>query len=343
MGGAKPFETRSLIQLLASTDLVLDLPWNQATIESNVGVKQGATESPLLFARLLDDLMSEVQLANDEKVLHDLPHDSAVFMDDVLTWKRSVEGLQRYVNKLLPLLADFGLFVQPDKCKLLCVRGSRAKPLVIQGRELYPLPQGKMLMIMNLPLGIEATEQRILEAMVERVRGKFYEIARVLCSNAPLSLRCKVLEAVVFGSIRWCLGALVPTAQAQQLLNNFQYNCLRRVMGVKRGQGEGWLDFEMRSLRLARAKVFQVMKVRWGDKHLVAFLAIHRPFGQGKSARLRFGGGGNLGISRPSVVEPTTRSPNRQEASPTLSVLNEHRAAYRKGDRELGLEGGCMQ
>ena len=40
---------------------------------------------------------------------------------------------------------------------------------------------------------------------------------------------------------------------------------------MKRGQGEGWLEFEMRSLRLARAKVFQMMKVRWGDKHLSAF------------------------------------------------------------------------
>ena len=94
-GEAKPYETRSLIRLLASTDLVLHLPWNQTAIESNVGVKQGATESPLLFARLLDDLMSDVRLADDEMVLHDLPHDSTVFMDDVLTWKRSPEGLQR--------------------------------------------------------------------------------------------------------------------------------------------------------------------------------------------------------------------------------------------------------
>ena len=263
-GSTKPYEVRSLIRLLASAEMVLHLPWSHTLIESNTGVKQGATESPLLFARLLDDLMSTVQLADDEKIMHDLPHDSTVFMDDVLVWKRSLEGLQRYVNKLLPLLAEFGLFVQPDKCKLLCLRGSRAKPLIIQAKELYPLPEGEPLVIMNLPLGIEATEQRILEAMVDKARGKFFGIVHILCSNAPLSARCKVLEAVVFGSIRWCLGSLVPTVQAQQLLNSFQYNCMRRMLGLRRGKGERWLDFETRSLRIARAKVFQMAKNQMG-------------------------------------------------------------------------------
>ena len=119
-GECKPFETRSLIRLLASTELLLHLPWEDHLIEANVGVKQGATESPLLFARLLDDLMLSVGLASDDAVMSDWCHDSAVFMDDVLAWKQSVGGLQRFVNKLLPLLRYFGLVVQPEKCKLLC-------------------------------------------------------------------------------------------------------------------------------------------------------------------------------------------------------------------------------
>ena len=79
-----------------------------------------------------------------------------------------------------------------------------------------------MLMIMNLPLGLESTEQRVLEALVDKARGKFFGVLHILRSSAPLSLRVKVLQAVVFGSLRWCLGALVPTVQAQQLLNYFK-------------------------------------------------------------------------------------------------------------------------
>ena len=44
-----PGETRCLLRLLAAADLVLALPWGCRQIHSNTGVKQGATESPLLF------------------------------------------------------------------------------------------------------------------------------------------------------------------------------------------------------------------------------------------------------------------------------------------------------
>ena len=270
-GHTKPHETRSLIRLLASTDLILHLPWEQHSIISNVGVKQGATESPVLFARLLDDLMNRVALADDDKVLDDLPHDSAVFMDDVLAWKHSINGLQRYVDRLLPLFADFGLVVQPAKCKLLCLRGSRAVVLMLDGKPIKPLPEDEVLSVMNLPLGLVCTEQNVLEAMVDKARGKFYGISHILCSNAPLTARFRVLHAVVFGAIRWGLGVLVPTPQAQQLLNFFQYNCIRRMLGIRRVATETWPEYEARSLRIARAKVYQMKWKRWGDRHLEAF------------------------------------------------------------------------
>ena len=275
-GDNKPHETRSMVRLLASSDLVLHLPWGEHHINSNTGVKQGATESPLLFARLLDGILCEVGLSEDAKVLYDLPHDSAVFMDDVLVWKNSIKGLQSFVNKLLPMLARFGLVVQPTKCKVLCLRGSRATPLVLDGKQVFPMPENEIFSVMNLPLSMECTEQRILEALIDKARGKFYGILHILCSNASLKDRIKVLEAVVFGSIRWCLGALVPTPQAQQLLNYFHYNCIRRMMGIRRSSGELWVDYEARSLRVARAKVFEMCSLRWGGQAPQRVLEIYR-------------------------------------------------------------------
>ena len=107
--------------------------------------------------------------------------------------------------------------------------------------------------------------------MVDKARGKFYGIAHILCSNAPLAARFRVLHAVVFGAIRWSLGVLVPTPQAQQTLNFFQYNCIRRMLGIKRVTSETWPEYEARSLRIARAKVHQMKWKRWGDRHLEAF------------------------------------------------------------------------
>ena len=270
-GLTKPHETRSLVRLLASSDLVLHLPWEQHGINSNIGVKQGATESPLLFARLLDDVMCDVGLEDDEKILPDLPRDSAVYMDDVLAWKCSIKGLQAFVDKLLPKLSYFGLAVQPAKSKLLCLRGSKVVPLTLDGMQVYPMPEDETFSVMNLPLSMEGAEQKILEALVDKARAKFFGILHILCSNAPFRARLKVLEVVVFGSMRWCLGVLVPTPPAQRLLNFFHCNCVRRMLGIRRGKGELWVDFEARSLRMARAKIYEVSKLRWGDRHLQCF------------------------------------------------------------------------
>ena len=87
---------------------------------------------------------------------------------------------------------------------------------------------------MNLPLGTDATETRLLEYLIDKSRKKFWGIVRLLTSRAPLGKRMALLNKVVFGAMRWIIGALFPTVQAQQMLNYFQVNCVRIMMGIKR-------------------------------------------------------------------------------------------------------------
>ena len=51
--GRCSFEVRCLVRLLMSRDMMIAMPWCDYNIDANVGVKQGATESPILFAKLL--------------------------------------------------------------------------------------------------------------------------------------------------------------------------------------------------------------------------------------------------------------------------------------------------
>ena len=46
-----------LVRLPASADVTLCLSWTQCTIDPSTGVKQGATESPLIFAKLMDTVL----------------------------------------------------------------------------------------------------------------------------------------------------------------------------------------------------------------------------------------------------------------------------------------------
>ena len=263
-------EVKCLLRMLMSREVVLALPWGEHAIDANIGVKQGATESPLLFAKLLDDILSDIRQKHVGPVLEDIPTDGACFMDDVITWKASVATLQSFMNKLLPSLAMYGLHIQPAKCVLMCIQGSKTTPLMLDGMPLFPQKGEDVVYIMNLPVGPESTEARIMEHLVDRARKKYFGILHLLQSRASLGCRIKLLNTVVFGVFRWVVGALFPTPQLQNILNYFQYNCIRRMMKIGRQEKELWVDFEARSLRLARAMVFKHDGKRWGDRHVEA-------------------------------------------------------------------------
>ena len=266
-----PAETRCLISMLAAADLVLALPWGCYDIHSNTGVKQGATESPLLFGRLVDEILGEIPFDARSAVFPDLASDGVCFMDDIIAWMKSVPALQQFLNALLPKLKAFGLFVQPLKCQMLSTRISPGVHVVIDGETLRPVASGEPIMIMNLPVGFGATEKHILEHLVDRARAKFHSISHILCSRAPLHSRMKVLKTVVFGVMSWVVGALFPSRQLQQLLNHFQCRCVRQMMGIRRGNGELWLDWEQRSMRLARAEIWRFAGQRWGEDFVAAY------------------------------------------------------------------------
>ena len=204
-------------------------------------------------------------------VLQGLPADGGCFMDDVLTWKSSLKSMQAFVDVLVPRLAFYGLQVQPAKCSLLCINGDRKAPLMVDGKRLLPMEKNEVLYVMNLPLKQEATEATIMEHLIDRARKKFFGIVHILSSKAPLRARMKLLNTVVFGVLRWVVGALFPTPQLQSMLNFFQVNCVRRMMRLARGKEEWWIDYEARTLRLARAMVHKMDGKRWGDVRTEAY------------------------------------------------------------------------
>ena len=67
------------------------------------------------------------------------------------------------------------------------------------------------------------------------------------------------------------VGAIFPSAPAQQALNAFQMYAVAMAMGTKRRTGETWVDYRQRSFRLARACIFNNQAPRWGTLALKAF------------------------------------------------------------------------
>ena len=192
-------------------------------------------------------------------------------MDDVITWKSNIDSLQRFVNELLPQLAAFGLHVQPSKSKLLCFRGVRNVKLQLGENTIEPIAEQEPFTVLNLPICRDNTEMKILHALIDKARGKFWSILPILTSKAPLKSRLGILNKVVHGVFAWVVGILFPSPIVQSALNHFHYSCVRKMMGLKRVGGENWVDGEARMLRIARLMVHRLEEQRWGDRAVVAF------------------------------------------------------------------------
>ena len=82
-----PFKVRCIVRMLASTEVVLALPWEDVLLHANTGVKQGSTESPVVFGRLIDDILGSINRAGEGEILPQMGSDGCAFMDDVITWK----------------------------------------------------------------------------------------------------------------------------------------------------------------------------------------------------------------------------------------------------------------
>ena len=115
---------------------------------------------------------------------------------------------------------------------------AQGEHLVLDGQKLFPMKSGDPIMIMNLPVGVESTEKHVVELLIDKARAKLYGIRHILTSNAPIKSRMKILRTVVYGNIRWVVGILLPTKQLQFMLNHFECQCVRRMLGAKRRSRE---------------------------------------------------------------------------------------------------------
>ncbi|CAE7040418.1 unnamed protein product, partial [Symbiodinium sp. CCMP2456] len=90
-------EYRCLHNLLCGTEATLQTVWGSSTFGMFTGIKQGATESPLLFSFIMEHALLETSLRcgwqHRPRLYPELECEDSLFMDDGLLWGRDVASL----------------------------------------------------------------------------------------------------------------------------------------------------------------------------------------------------------------------------------------------------------
>ena len=78
-----------------------------------------------------------------------------------------------------------------------------------------------------------------IEYRVSRANNAFYANWELLgCVSVPLNTRLRVFKAVVDASVFWCAGSLKLTREQNERLRTFQMRLLRKMLRIKRFEGE---------------------------------------------------------------------------------------------------------
>ena len=242
--------------------------WGDRKISTNCGVKQGAVESPVLFVVAMSLILESVAALFPNDSWMDLGHDDLSFMDDAITWAVSLPRLQSRCDRLAETLQEWGLSINAAKCQLLCFGDLRGRTITIQGITVEALPQGQPMTVMGLPMMPGISPNDVLLSLLDRTRKAFWANRDLLTSSAPLKARVKLLQRTVWATISWTIGILFPTKVMLETLNTHMYNFLVIMCSIKRRPTESFVDYQLRSKRIARQSLWASGFERWSSLHL---------------------------------------------------------------------------
>ncbi|CAE7577241.1 unnamed protein product [Symbiodinium sp. CCMP2592] len=251
--------------LLRETTGLLQSPWGSSRVPMDRGIKQGAVESPVLFAYIAELVLSETvhkySWRGMPPLYGDLPPEEMMFMDDGLMWNGSLPVVQTRAQQLSIEFARYGLRMNPAKCQLYVtpnVPGEHS--IVLNGSKVVAAPQ---LEVMGLPLRVGMSMYELVSPAATRARSKFWELKHILRAKGYMKNRARVMQRVVGATALWFICCVPPDKATMTALNTTQLQLMVWLLRFAKAATESWEDFRKRAFRGARAALHSAGLERW--------------------------------------------------------------------------------
>ena len=256
--GGLPWEALLWLQLLRADHLTLAVCGELLHVPQTNGVRQGSPDSPVVFSasigETLDEVLSELQHVTrqgENPKLPPSPQGGASFLDDTHLWSHNRRWLEKALAVLEEKLKKKNLVLNAKKTQAIANVEDK-KPLDIGGKQV-PIQKGDAIMtILGSPVTFDNVPAVILGGASERARKAFHANKAVMCSNTSVDEKLKAMLALVRPAALWACSTWPVNDALLRGINTVQLQLLRKALGGRRRPGEEWVEWNQRTLRLAR-------------------------------------------------------------------------------------------
>ena len=275
--GGQPWEARLWLSLLEARELCFHVQQNHVGITQTNGVRQGSPDSPVLFAAQIGEALdATLQAVNGGKpphvgrhdALQPPPHSGAAFMDDTYIWGESPEYVQQVLDELEKQLRKLGLSINPKKTQVISNTEDGPARFRIGGVTVAPDGPKALMTILGAPISLSGDVAPVVAEMQGRARRAFHAHKRIVCSSAPLQERLNMHQTLVRGAALWGCPAWPVNSALIHAANSTQLLQVRTMTAAKRGATESWQEWNIRTMRRARALLHHHKLLRWSTHAL---------------------------------------------------------------------------
>ena len=201
---------------------------------NHVGLLQGSSLSPLLYAIFIDELAIQLQLKMPTVPLGDVHINSTLYADDIALIATSAETCQAMLD-LCSAFADENHFeFGASKCEILAPRlPSQDAPLKLGANELAFCSRFKYLGITFDTHGIDSTA--CVESLCNAIVGATAVLKSIGCrpSRYPLHILANMFKAFVRSCGEYAITVLPLRSAHITLLEQAQYKAVKMLLGSR--------------------------------------------------------------------------------------------------------------
>ena len=227
------------------------------------GVRQGDPLSPLLFNLVMKQVLGDVQRVwrkrgygtNVGATIAGGRLTHVAFADDMTLVSRSWLAMKRIILTLRGALAQRGLALHPSKFKVLTNLAGwqrRGDIALEKGLSVEVLDADANLTLLGTILDLnDATGKETDNRIAAGWRMSWSMKPLLLNQKVSIRRRLRLLNATVGSCVMWCLESWTPRQEELRKLEVARRAMLRKIVCVRRGTDEPWVDWIIRATHRA--------------------------------------------------------------------------------------------